>query len=395
MSPKDETAAFYDEHPYPPAVDDLDHVVAAWQDPTRRRIEHFRHWPTLPFRKDPTILVAGCGTFQAASWGIRYPLATVVGIDVSPASLDATRRLLRHHRIENVALEQLPIESVGDLGRSFDQVVCTGVLHHLRDPVAGLRSLRDVLTPHGALNLMVYARYGRLGIAMLQEYCRRLGLRPVPGEIEDLLGVLGELPMGHPMSHVLRDTPDFRDPGAVADALLNPRELSYTVPELFELLAAARVRFVRWVRQAPYKPQCGIMSELSHSRRMTELDEVDQYSLMELFRGTISRHSLVAYRDDSPLPDLEWQEGKWDSYIPIVPTTAMVVRERLPPGKAAALINRAHVDNDLVCFLGEDELEVFEAFDGSTRLGAIPGATGRLIERLWMHDLLMIDASAN
>lgn len=32
-----------------------------------------------------------------------------------------------------------------------------GVLHHLPDPDAGLRALRDVLEVSGALQLMVYA----------------------------------------------------------------------------------------------------------------------------------------------------------------------------------------------------------------------------------------------
>jgi 2-polyprenyl-3-methyl-5-hydroxy-6-metoxy-1,4-benzoquinol methylase len=45
------------------------------------------------------------------------------------------------------------------------------VLHHLADPDAGLRALRSVLKPEGAIDLMVYARYGRTGISMLQDYC--------------------------------------------------------------------------------------------------------------------------------------------------------------------------------------------------------------------------------
>ncbi len=73
-------------------------------------------------------------------------------------------------------LRQLPLESVAELDRTFDKIVCTGVLHHLSDPEAGLRSLRSVLKADGAMHLMVYAAYGRTGVAMMQEYCRRLGI---------------------------------------------------------------------------------------------------------------------------------------------------------------------------------------------------------------------------
>ena len=76
--------------------------------------------------------------------------------------------LQRKYNLQNLELHQLPIERVGEIGRSFDLVVCTGVLHHLPDPDDGLRALRDVLRPGGAMRLMVYARYGRAGIYMMQ-----------------------------------------------------------------------------------------------------------------------------------------------------------------------------------------------------------------------------------
>ena len=77
---------------------------------------------------------------------------------------------------------------------TFDQIVCTGVLHHLADPDAGLRALRDVLKPDGAMHLMVYAPYGRAGIYMLQEFCRRIGISATDDEIRDLIAALGALP---------------------------------------------------------------------------------------------------------------------------------------------------------------------------------------------------------
>lgn len=395
MAPQtDEIADFYDAHPYPPPVDDLNRSLAGWDD-MRRRVEHFRHWPTVPYTERRSILVAGCGTSQAARWAARYPQAMVLGIDVSPASLTATQRLAEQHGLNNLELRELPIEEVGVLGRSFDQIVCTGVLHHLADPARGLWALRDCLMPAGGLQLMVYAAYGRSGIGMMREYSRRLGVSASGDGVDDLRQVLRELPLGHAMSHVLRETPDFGDPDAIADALLNPREQTYRVPGLFELLTGAGLRFARWVRQAPYRPHCGIMRELPHGERIAAMDDIDQYSTMELFRGTITRHSLIAYRNDSPLPIplVEWNNGNWRDYIPLVPVTVVVVEDRLPPGKAAAVINQAHVDRDLVCFLTDDELAAFRSIDGTTALGNISGATQRLLERLWLHDLVMIDAT--
>ena len=391
MDPADPIADFYDAHPYPPRVADLSRSLAGWDD-SRRRVEHFRHWPEVPYREERTILIAGCGTSQAARWAARYPKASVVGIDVSPSSLEAERELAERHRLENLALIELPIEQVASLSREFDLVVCTGVLHHLADPLAGLRALRTVLAPNGALQLMVYARYGRTGIAIVRDFASRV--RMDADDIDSLVELLREIPRGHPISHVLREARDFGDRDALADALLNPRERSYTVPDLFDLLRFGGFRFGRWVRQAPYRPQVGIMRELALGARIAAMDEADQYAVMELFRGTINRHSLIVYRDDSSLPDppVAW-DGEWGRYIPVIPGTVIVVQENLPSGAAAAVVNRAHTDRDLVCFLTAGELAVFSAVNGTTALNAMPGASRELFEMLWLHDLVVVDAS--
>ena len=136
---------------------------------------------------------------------------------------------------------------------SFDQIICTGVLHHLAEPEAGLRALRGVLNPDGgAMHVMVYAPYGRTGIYMLQEFCRRIGVRANDEEIRDLITALKALPRGHPLETLLREAPDFRDEAALADALLHPQDRAYSVPQLFDLIEKAGLTFGRWLKQAPY-----------------------------------------------------------------------------------------------------------------------------------------------
>jgi len=55
----------------------------------------------------------------------------VVGIDVSASSIESTERLKRMYGLDNLELRQFPVERAADLGRSFEHIVCTGVLHHL------------------------------------------------------------------------------------------------------------------------------------------------------------------------------------------------------------------------------------------------------------------------
>ena len=169
----DAIEAFYTEHPYPPPVTNLDRARDEWRDPNRHRAEHHLLWPDTPYRADLDILVAGCGTGQAAKYALCRPEARLVGIDVSPTSIEHTNALKQKYGLSNLEIRRLPIEEAGGLARDFDLIVCTGVLHHLADPDLGLRALAALLKPDGAMSLMVYAPYGRSGVYMLQDYCRR------------------------------------------------------------------------------------------------------------------------------------------------------------------------------------------------------------------------------
>jgi hypothetical protein len=57
---------FYERYPYPRPVESLDKYRLRWQDRLRRRADYHLHWPGSPYREDRSILVAGCGTSQAA-----------------------------------------------------------------------------------------------------------------------------------------------------------------------------------------------------------------------------------------------------------------------------------------------------------------------------------------
>jgi hypothetical protein len=47
------------------------------------------------------------------------------------------------------------------------------------------------------------------------------------------------LPQDHPLVPLLRHAPDFQDEAAIADALLNPHDRPYSVPQLFDFIDGA------------------------------------------------------------------------------------------------------------------------------------------------------------
>jgi SAM-dependent methyltransferase len=394
--------AFYERHPYPPPVDSLEKYRRIRQDRQRPRADYQLFWPGRPYREDHAILIAGCGTSQAAKHALRWPAARVTGIDFSATSVRHTDELKRKHGLDNLEVHQLAVTEVGELGTTFDQIVCTGVLHHLPDPDAGLRALRDVLAPGGVMHLMLYAPYGRTGVYMLQEFCRRLGIGADADGIRELVAALGALPSGHPLGTLLREAPDFRNEAALADALLHPQDRAYSVPELFAFLERCGLRFGRWVKQAPYSPRCGLMARLPQAARLAQLPLIDQHAAAELFRGTMARHSVVAYRDDddpSATRELSFGGGAWFHYVPIRAPDTIAVEERLPPGAAAVLINRGHSHTDIYLPIDAREKRLYDAIDGARTIGELAEdhgqreTAGSFFERLGWHDQVVFDTS--
>jgi SAM-dependent methyltransferase len=399
----DAIRAFYESHPYPAPVASLEQRLEHYRDPQRRRARSLLLWPLEKPRPDRSILVAGCGTSQAARHALMEPEARVTAIDVSETSLRHTRDLQRKHDIRNLQLHRLAIERIGELGETFDQIVCTGVLHHLSDPDIGLRSLRDVLARDGAMHIMVYAPYGRAGVTMMQDYCRLLGIGVRDDELRDLGETVHALPVDHPIAGVVKRAKDFARPDALADALLNPQDRAYSVPQIYDWLERSGLKFGRWYEQAAYLPQCGAIEDAPHGARLAALPPPAQYAAIELLRGTMDRHSFVAYRDDCEreAQPITFEGDAWRSFVALRLPWTLTIKDRAPAGVAAVLINPSHAYPDLALFIDAAQERLLAAINGERSVGEILDGAGGTIgdesarqffRRLWEHDLVVFDA---
>lgn len=391
---------FYTSHPYPPPLENLDRARDLWQDENVHRAEFHLLWPHKEYRADFEVLVAGCGTWQSAKFALVHPAARVVAIDVSTTSLEHTEALKRKYDLTNLETRQLPIENVAGLDHQFDMIVCTGVLHHLVDPDAGLRSLRSVLKPDGAMYLMVYAPYGRTGVHMLQEYCRKLGVGTSQQEINDLTQVLRVLPQHHPLVSMFRGSRNVLDAGALVDAVLNPRDRTYSVPQLYDFVERNELAFGRWYWQAPYSPRCGAIADTPHAGRVAALPEREQYVLMELWRGLISNHDFAVHREDRRSA-VRFDGEQFLRYVPVRRAWTRCLQEQLPLGAAGVLVNQTHLFNDLFLFINEPEKLMYEAIDGRRSIAEIVDTVKEeasqlasvFFEKLWWYDQVVFDTS--
>ena len=388
--------------PYPAPLTNLDDHLELYRNPERRRALFHLVFPTERPPATREILIAGCGTSQAARYALREPDARITGIDISETSLLHTRKLQEKYKLDNLTLRRLSLLEAEQLGKSFDLIVCTGVLHHLIDPEAGLKALRSVLRSEGAMQLMVYAIHGRVGIYMIREYCHLLGVVRSQEELVVLGATLQALPKDHPLANLLARGKDFRHPEALADAFLHPRDRAFSVPQIYHWLERCGMCFGRWVEQAPYLPQCGPLARTPHGERLDDLPESTQHAAMELFRGTMTQHNFIAYRDDrlQESQPIRFAGEQWRYYVPIRLPWTISVREGVPAGAAAVLLNPAHKHPDLILKVNEAQHCLFDQIDGRRTLGEIAQTSGTdegrivdLFRRLWQYDQIVFDAS--
>ena len=117
-------------------------------------------------------------------------------------------------------------------------------------------------------------------------------------------------------------------------------------------------------------------------------------------------HSFIAYRDDcsDDRQPITFVGDSWRDYIPIAVPWTVCVRERLPPGSVAVLINRSHTFTDLILTVDAFEDRLLGAIDGKRTLAEIlrfavqdsddERRALNFFERLWQYDQVVFDASS-
>ncbi|BDE16744.1 MULTISPECIES: class I SAM-dependent methyltransferase [Mycobacterium] len=359
----------YEKWTYPEPIQDIgEWLVDGWQwfDPSHA---YLQFWPDREYKPDLDILIAGCGSNQAAIIAYNNRAARVVAIDVSQRSLDHEQYLKDRHGLSNLELHRLPIEEVSTLGLDFDLIMSTGVLHHLADPPLGMKALADCLRPGGAVGLMLYARYGRIGVELMQSVFRDLGLRQDEDGIRVVNETISMLDPNHPFL-VYRDAaPDLYYDAGLVDTCLHGRDRSFTTEDCIDLLGSAGLVFQRWFHNAPYYPH-DINSLSSPATEfyeiMSALPERKMWSLLEKMRTSNSCHFFVAAHPDRPKSSylIDFSSPEALDYVP---------RMRLSCGLSGAELHRPHWDMTL----NAAELPYVQHINGQRTIREIAAAVGR------------------
>lgn len=290
----------YAAHPYPEPGVDLDRRVGINDPGTFSTL----YWPDRPRRGGLNMLVAGCGTVEAAALASRHPDARVVGIDVSRPALERQRSIAATHGLANLELRELAVERAGELGETFDFVSVAGVLHHLVDPTAGLRALGGVLRKQGVISAAVYGRCARAGLNAVQATLRAMGAS-AGGEADRQIArqVVAALPAHHPAAQWMARTGEQGALDAhLVDAFLPAREATFDVPAVLAMVDDAGLAFQGWLQNGPYHPDALFVPGSPAHGALEKLPPAERWAACARLTAPLD-HWFVACRPDRP--------GRW------------------------------------------------------------------------------------
>ena len=195
---------------------------------------HFRA-PAKLF-EECSILIAGCGTGQQPIHiALRYPNCQLMAIDLSLKSLASAMRRSIEYDVSNVRFLQADILKLNECDDNFDFISCTGVLHHMADPIAGWRVLVSKLSPGGVMKIGIYSEIARRHISEVRDWISELGITPTEENIREVRQRLFKFPKDDTRRRVLEYS-DFYSVSGARDLLFHVEEHTFTFEEISAVL---------------------------------------------------------------------------------------------------------------------------------------------------------------
>ena len=189
------------------------------------------------------VLFAGCGTgLSTVEFARQTPSARVLAIDLSLASLCYAQRMTQSYGLTNVEFGQADITKLATIGREFDYVDASGVLHHLADPWEGGRILLSLLRPGGVMLIGLYSELARQSVVAARRLISDGGYRPIPEDIRRCREEVMAAEDGSVLKSVIYWN-DFFSMSECRDLLFHVQEHHITLREIKLFLAAAGVQF--------------------------------------------------------------------------------------------------------------------------------------------------------
>src|SRR3989344_140972 len=168
---------FYDDNPFP----NYDGIDSRETLEARAKQGLFALALRSELPKSARVLEVGCGTGQFSNFLAAGENLDVFAADASFQALKLGNEFKNKHRLSGVSFLQMNLFKPAFKPKTFDLVICNGVLHHTSDPFLGFQALVNLVKDNGLILVGLYNKYGclypaarRLAVNKLGKFGKRL-----------------------------------------------------------------------------------------------------------------------------------------------------------------------------------------------------------------------------
>jgi len=224
----------YEENPYP-----------RWSN------IHVQSPPKANLSKTHNHLIAGCGTgFGVCGTAMLYPNARITAIDLSRASLTYAKGKAKELGLKNISFYQGDILNLNSLDQKFDIIECSGVLHHMDDPLVGWKSLLAKLKEGGRMNIGLYSELGRRDVVAARAVVKEQGFTATHASIKAAREYIANLPDDY-LAKAVMSRRDFYSLSDCRDLIFHEQEYRFTIPQIKDALDSLGLNFNGFDKQIP------------------------------------------------------------------------------------------------------------------------------------------------
>ena len=233
----------------------------------------------------PDILIAGCGTGKHIASTQRYLNGNTLGVDLSLTSLAYAKRKINESGFKDVQFLQADILQLKELDKKFNVIESVGTLHHMRDPIKGLKVLTDILEPGGIMKLGFYSELAKQKVLKAREIIKQKNLKTT---IEDIRIFRQEIinKKDNLFYKNLLSTIDFYSASGVRDLCFHVQEHRFKIPEISEMLKNLDLEFLGFMLVNP-SIKTNYLKIFPEDKKNTSLGNWNQYEIKnpDIFSG--------------------------------------------------------------------------------------------------------------
>ena len=192
---------------------------------------------------NPNVLIAGCGTGRQIFLAEGYLNANILGVDLSLLSLAYAKRKTKEFGFKNIKFLHADILQLQNLEEKFDVIECVGVLHHMKDPLQGLRILLNLLEPYGVMRLGLYSQLARQDVTKIREFIEKNKFKNSINDIRNCREIISKNKEDRLLQKLLYRR-DFYSTSSIRDLMFHVQEHHFTLTQLSMILKNLNLEFL-------------------------------------------------------------------------------------------------------------------------------------------------------